>query len=87
MSLSFNSSLNKKNPDHYYYDCSIINANNFDDGITPNPQCAFTEYRDFGIFEGPANQWEMSVIRFTCEGGNLPILIFQTQLNQTNLNL
>ena len=78
-------SVESHSPDLIYYNCSIINANYTDNG-SPNPAAQYSEYRTIPIVP-KAEDYEMSVIRMTTESGlNLPILIFQANIGQSDPN-
>lgn len=71
-----------------YYNITMINANYIDNGSNQANYLAKYEEEIPKPFIMNPSEWEFSVVRFTTEGGLfLPILIFQVQPYQSDINL
>ena len=70
-------------PQHIYYSNDIINANST--GDAPNQPLIFTEIRNSSII-GCAENYNVSVMRFSIDTPTLPIFIPQIQTGQDNVN-
>ena len=72
------SNLNSTNPDHIYYDLSVIN--NQYSTATPPPNLSFTDTRVSPILKNPS-EYYCSVVRFSVDTPSLPIFIPQVQVS------
>lgn len=74
---------NNNTPEKLYYDIQLTNLEN--NGVTP-PVLNFIETRNVPFLYDP-EQYYMSIIRFSLDTPNLPVLIPTIQLNQSDINL
>ena len=70
-------------PEHVYYSNDVMNNNST--GDAPNMPLVFNEQRNANIIECAEN-YNLSVMRFSIDSPTLPIFIPQIQTGQTNVN-
>lgn len=96
MSFGFSSNIqrsgqvdNNGDPDIVYYNADIINSKDYNSiSINDDPLITFQECRNVPIIRNARN-YEFSIIRFQINGAgkNLPLMMPQIQLGQSDINL
>lgn len=82
--MSFKSRITNLSPDHFYLDLTMLNNDQV--GNKNSVFLNFAEQRDIPILDDP-EQWHLSVVRFHLDTPNLPLIQFQVQEGQSNINL
>jgi hypothetical protein len=79
--------LDAQNPDHYYYNATIVNISTDPDPST-YPTVTFSDNRSVPLI-GDIGEYEFSVVRFTTEGAGkaLPVFMPRVQLRQVDPDL
>ena len=73
-------------PDHIYYNINIYNRETVDDPIlNPSPTASFSETRSQALI-ADASKYEFSIVRFSINGGEIPLWIPTIQKGQTDEN-